>query len=423
MILDRSKAPEFRIPDDFELESPEKIILRNNSSLFFVRTPGIDAVKIEVISKSNRLSLPIKHSLVPTFTLQMLQEGTKKRSGQEIADFFDFHASGLNTILSYSHEGLGLISTKKHLFDVLPLFLELFTEASFPQDALEKRKSQRKLSIKLNNEKTASKAAQLFRKSLFGFEHPYGAEIGEQEVDEINPELLLDYYQNLLWNSVEIFVTGDLDSSELQVLILGFQNLPNQITVIKSISNPVNSGLGETESRGDAVQTSLQVGGWSIPKNHEDFIPLSVFNTILGGYFGSRLIKNIREDKGHTYGIHSSLAEIGEYNYWVISADVQKVFYREVIDQIYLEVQNLASIPLELDELEVVRNYMIGQMLSAFSSSFDLLDRYKSVHFSGLDFNYYRQKLDFLKNFTPEDILEIGKKYFSKQPFIEVAVG
>lgn len=423
MILDRSKAPEFKIPDDFELEAPEKIILSNNSPLFFVKTPGIDVVKIEVISKSNRVSLSIKHSLIPTFTLQMLQEGTSKRTGQEIAELFDFHASGLNTILSYSHEGLGLISTKKHLFEVFPLFLELFTEATFPQDALEKRKSQQKLSIKLNNEKTASKANQLFRKSLFGFEHPFGAEIGEQEVDEINAELLLDYYKNLLWNSVEFFVTGDLNPSELQTLILGFQNLPNRIPTIESISNPVSSTLGEIESRGDAVQTSIRIGGWSIPKSHEDYIPLTVFNTILGGYFGSRLIKNIREDKGHTYGIHSSLAEIGDYNYWVISADVQKVFYQEVIDQIYLEIQNLITVPLDLDELEVVRNYMIGQMLSAFSSSFDLIDRYKSVHFSGLDFNYYRQKLEFLKNFTEVDILKIGEKYFSKHPFIEVAVG
>jgi predicted Zn-dependent peptidase len=423
MILDRSKAPEFKIPDDFELEAPVKIILTNNSPLFFVKTPGIDAVKIEVISKSNRVALPIKHSLIPTFTLQMLQEGTTKRTGQEIAEFVDFHASGLNTILSYSHEGLGLISTKKHLFDVLPLFLELFTDATFPQDALEKRKSQRKLSIKLNNEKTASKAAQLFRKSLFGFEHPFGAEIGEQEVDEITTELLLDYYQNLLWNSVEIFVTGDLNPSELQTLILEFQNLPNRVNTIESISNPVSSTLGEIESRGDAVQTSIVVGGWSIPKSHTDYIPLTVFNTILGGYFGSRLIKNIREDKGHTYGIQSSLAEIGDYNYWVISADVQKVFYKEVLEQIYLEIQTLVTVPLELDELEVVRNYMIGQMLSAFSSSFDLLDRYKSVHFSDLDFNYYRQKLEFLKSFTSEDILYIGEKYFSKPPFIEVAVG
>jgi predicted Zn-dependent peptidase len=218
-------------------------------------------------------------------------------------------------------------------------------------------------------------------------------------------------------------VTGDLDHSELQRLILGFQNLPNQESKIESVANAICSTDGEIELRENAVQTSIRIGGWSIPKNHKDYIALTVFNTILGGYFGSRLIKNIREDKGHTYGIYSSLIETGEYNYWVISADVQKLFYQEVVDQIYLEIENLVTIPLELDEMEVVRNYMIGQMLSAFSSSFDLLDRYKSVHFSGLDFNFFRQKLDFLKKFTPEDILNIGAKYFSKPPFIEVAVG
>jgi predicted Zn-dependent peptidase len=423
MILDRSKAPEFQIPDDFELEAPQEFILSNNARLFFVKTPGIEAVKMEVVSKSRRGSLPLSKSLVPTFTLQMLQEGTKTKSGEEIAEFFDFHASEISPIVSYSYEGLSLISTKKHIFEILPLFYELFTDATFPRDSLEKRKSQRKLSIKLNNEKTASKANQLFKTSLFGFKHPFGAEIGEVEVDEINSELLLDYYENHLWNSLEIFVTCDLNDQELQNLQLGLQNLPNRLTPVQAEESAVNSNLGEIESRPDSVQSSIRLGGWSIPKKHPDFIALSVFNTILGGYFGSRLIKNIREDKGHTYGIQSSLAEIGNYNYWVISADVQKAFYLEVIEEIYFEIRNLVDKQLGADELEVVRNYMIGQMLSSFSSSFDLLDRFKSVHYSDLNFDYYREKLNFLKNFTAEDIQKMGEKYFSNPPFIEVIVG
>ena len=148
-----------------------------------------------------------------------------------------------------------------------------------------------------------------------------------------------------------------------------------------------------------------------------------MFNTILGGYFGSRLIKNIREDKGHTYGIFSSLAEIGDINYWVIGADVQKSQKELVIAEIYKEIQHLATELVSAEELEVVRNYLIGQMLSRFSSSFDLMDRFRSVHHSGLDFDFYRKKLAFLRTFTALDILEAGRKYFSNPPFIKVVVG
>ncbi len=143
----------------------------------------------------------------------------------------------------------------------------------------------------------------------------------------------------------------------------------------------------------------------------------------MGGYFGSRLVKNIREDKGHTYGIHSSLAEIGDYNYWVISADVQKEHFKDCVQEIYKEISKLVENPVPEDEIEVVRNYLIGKMLAGFSSSFDLLDQFKAVHFSGLDLSFFEKKLLFLKQFTSADIQRIGKTYFSKPSFIEVVVG
>lgn len=423
MTLDRSKAPDFRIPEDFELFPPSEFSLKNGAKLFFIPTKNLAAVKIDVIGKGNRASLPLDETLIPSFTLQLLQEGTTAKTSEELANFFDFHASEVSPMLTYSHEGLSLLTTKKHFTEVMPVFLTLFTDAIFPQEYLEKKQSQRKLSIRLEKEKTASKASQLFRNALFGSSHPYGLETEEMHVDIVTKAKLKSYYENLLFQDVEVFVSGDFEEKELENLreILG--DLPNRKRVKEPILPAAQTILRVIESRDNAVQSSIRIGNWSISKTDPDFFSLSVFNTILGGYFGSRLIKNIREDKGHTYGISSSLAEIGDANYWVIGADVQKSFYKEVIDEIYLEIEKLVSEPINEDELEVVRNYLIGQMLSKFSSSFDLMDRFRSVHHSGLDFNFYTQKLAFLKSFTAEDVLEIGKKYFTRRPFIEVVVG
>jgi predicted Zn-dependent peptidase len=201
----------------------------------------------------------------------------------------------------------------------------------------------------------------------------------------------------------------------------------NQLPFQEEVNSPelpiLDSQLSILEERPNALQSSIRIGTWSIPKSHPDYMALSVFNTVLGGYFGSRLIKNIREDKGHTYGIYSSLAEIGDFNYWVIGADVQKAYRQEVIEEIYKEINLLATEPISHEELEVIRNYLIGQMLSRFSSSFDLMDRFRSVHHSGLDFDFFMRKLAFLRAFTAEDILAVGKKYFSNPPFTEVIVG
>lgn len=423
MLLDRSKAPEFIIPADFELPRPQQKKLSGNRDLFFIPTPNLDAVKLEVIGKSQRLSLPLEKSLTPSFTLQMLTEGTNKLSESQLSEFFDFHASEVHPILTYSHEGMSLVTTKKHLFEVLPTFITLFDQANFPLDSLEKRKSQRKLGLKMEREKSASRASQLFRKALFGENHPYGIEITEAFVDEVGQSDLMAYYHTSLFSETEFFLCGNLDESELEKIAGLLNEIPFKVANHPSILPQVQLTPRIHEERPLAFQSSIRIGSWSIPKTHPDFQALSVFNTILGGYFGSRLIKNIREEKGHTYGINSSLAEIGDSAYWVIGADVQKAFQEEVMAEVYKEISQLANEPIPAQELEVVRNYLIGQMLGKFSSSFDLMDRFRAVHHSGLDLDFYTEKLAFLRKFTAEDILQIGKKYFSNPPFVEVVVG
>lgn len=423
MLLDRSKAPEFIIPADFELPPPQQKILSGDRDLFFIPTPNLDAVKLEVIGESQRLSLPLEKSLIPSFTLQMLTEGTNALSESQLSEFFDFHASEIHPMVTYSHEGLSLVTTKKHLFEVLPTFISLFNQANFPLDSLEKRKSQRKLGLKMEREKSAARAGQLFRKALFGENHPYGIEVTEGFVDEVEQSDLINYYHNKLFTETEFFLCGNLDDSELEQIAALLNEIPFRETKSPSILPQVQVTSKIHEERPLALQSSIRIGSWSIPKAHPDFHALSIFNTILGGYFGSRLIKNIREEKGHTYGINSSLAEIGDKAYWVIGADVQKSYKEEVITEVYKEISRLANEPISAEELEVVRNYLIGQMLGRFSSSFDLIDRFRAVHHSGLSLDFYSEKLAFLRRFTSEDILEIGKKYFSKPPFVEVVVG
>lgn len=424
MILDRSKAPGYKVPEDFELLHPLEVTLANGAKFFYIATPGLNAVKIEILGKSQRGTLPLDHTLVSSFTLQLLQEGTSKMDSGEISNLLDFHASELHPILTFGHEGIGLLSTRSHFNQILPVLTDLFTEAVFPETILAKKKSQMRLSLALEKEKTSSRAGQLFRKCLFGPLHPYGVQIEERHVDIITPSLLDFYYKNQLWQNLEIFVTGSFDGEELLLLQNQLAKLPNRTASDPILLPEANSVQNLHEARENAVQSSIRIGKLSIPNSHPDYMALSIFNTILGGYFGSRLIKNIREDKGHTYGIHSSLAEIGDLNYWDVSADVQKAYYLDVIKEIHHEIEVLCTVPIDMDELEVVRNYMIGQMLKQFSSSFDLMDRFRAAYHSHLTLDYYQKKLDFLKSFTAKDILEVGQRHFSdRSSFVEVVVG
>src|SRR5690554_3897203 len=182
MIVDRSKAPEFQIPEKISLIPPVRRILANGVPLFYINTPQIEAVKIEVVTAANRHLLMTPKALVPFFTLHMLLEGTKEMKSEELDNFFDHYASEVDVLSNFEQSGLSLLTTRKHLTQVLPLFRSLFTEAVFPEKELAKRKSQKELSISLNREQNSARANQLYRKGLFGSGHPYGFIAEEADV-------------------------------------------------------------------------------------------------------------------------------------------------------------------------------------------------------------------------------------------------
>ena len=423
MSLDRSKAPQFSLPTEFALPAPQQFQLGTGSSVFYFPTPGIEAVKLEVIGTSSRSVLPNSQALIPSFTLQMLQEGTTQSTAQQLAEFFDYHGAEVYPTLSYTQEGLSLLCIKKYLPTILPIFISLFSEALFPEENLAKRKSQRALSLKLDQEKPSSRAGQLFKKGLFGPEHPFGQEITEAHISEITPALLQAYYQDHLWKDCSLFLSGDFKTQELEQLLATMEQLPlKQGAKKQALPTPAATAF-LLEDREDAVQSSIRLGAWSIPKSHADYPALAVFNTLLGGYFGSRLVKNIREDKGHTYGIHSSLVEWDQYAYWVIAADVKKAHQEEVFAEIDKEIQILRTVLASPEEIEILRNYLIGQLFTKFSSPFDLIDQFKGVYYAGLDFSFYEKRFETLKKFTAADLLSIGNRYFSSSDRVQVRVG
>ena len=423
MSLDRSKAPQFSLPTEFALPAPQQFQLGTGSSVFYFPTPGIEAVKLEVIGTSSRSVLPNSQALIPSFTLQMLQEGTTQSTAQQLAEFFDYHGAEVYPTLSYTQEGLSLLCIKKYLPTILPTFISLFSKALFPEENLAKRKSQRALSLKLDQEKPSSRAGQLFKKGLFGPEHPFGQEITEAHISEITPALLQAYYQDHLWKDCSLFLSGDFKTQELEQLLATMEQLPlKQGAKKQALPTPAATAF-LLEDREDAVQSSIRLGAWSIPKSHVDYPALAVFNTLLGGYFGSRLVKNIREDKGHTYGIHSSLVEWDQYAYWVIAADVKKAHLEEVFAEIDKEIQILRTVLASPKEIEILRNYLIGQLFTKFSSPFDLIDQFKGVYYAGLDFSFYEKRFETLKKFTAADLLSIGNRYFSSSDRVQVRVG
>lgn len=423
MTLDRSKAPKFLIPENITLTPPIKRTLKNGVPLYFIKTPHLEAVKMELVTEANKHLLAKEKALVPFFMMHMLLEGTKTMKSEVIDDFFDHYASEVDVISSFEQSGMSLLTTKKHFASVLPVYRSLFTEAVFPEKELAKRKSQKELTISIQKTENGARANQLYRKALFGSNHPYGFVADEEDVRNVSRKDLLDFYSTYFMVNPEIFVTGNLDENELNEIAEMFGDIP-ALQIDETL--PAYEIFPEkriTEFKETSVQTTIRLGQHLISKSHSDYHALVLFNTILGGYFGSRLIKNIREDKGHTYGIHSSIGSLRLSDYWIVMADVQKGFSDQVIEEVYKEIELLQNELVGADELETVRNYMIGHFLSNFSSPFDLINRFKNIHQAGMEYSFYQDQLDYIRTFKAEDIQYIARTYFSRDKILEVVVG
>ncbi|MFC4873402.1 M16 family metallopeptidase [Negadavirga shengliensis] len=391
--------------------------------MYFIPTPQIEAVKLEIIFPIDYRKLDNGQTLVPFFSLHMALEGTGDMNSEQIDDFFDYHASEVEIHTGYEKHGLELLTTTRHFSQVLPVFRSLLTEAVFPDKELNKRKSQKKLTISLQKEQTGTRANQLIRRALFGNDHPFGYIAEEDEVDRIDRDILNRYYHENFRVTPEIFVTGNLSDADLKEVEGAFGDLPYSGEPI--YGNPYQSLPDRrlTEYKPQAVQSSIRLGKTLISKSHPDYHAVTVFNTFLGGYFGSRLIKNIREEKGYTYGIHSFLGSLKSADYLLVLADVKEGHADQVIEEVYKELSVLSQEPLPPDELEIVRNYMIGHLLAQFSSPFDLMTHFKKVHHAGMDFGFYQEQLRYIKNFTLEEMMAIGQQYFRPGTFKEVVVG
>jgi len=222
-----------------------------------------------------------------------------------------------------------------------------------------------------------------------------------------------------------IIISGKIHERTVELLNSHYGN-----TDLKSVQKENFIGRFKSENqkkihitKAGTVQTAIRIGSPTINKRHPDYTGLKVLDSILGGYFGSRLMKNIREEKGYTYGISSSLSSFDLSGYKIISTEVGQKYCQKTIDEIYKEIRILQNIQVSREEMNIVRNYMSGEMVRMFDGPFALAESFKSAWEFGLDNNYYYSLYEKIKTITPDEITELAKTYYNMDELYQVTVG
>jgi predicted Zn-dependent peptidase len=338
----------------------------------------------------------------------------------------DFYGIFFNQSAEKDCAGVVLFFLNKHIEKVLELSHEILFRPVFPEAELNSLMKKRLRWYLVNREKVQNLAMDQFFESVFGKSHPYGYQIREQDFENMTPAVLSDFHTKYYTSeNMTIIISGKLHSKTPDLLNSYFGERGSNKNITEVPAYPLKGEKSKKIhiSKPGTVQNAIRIGSATINKRHSDYPGLKILDSILGGYFGSRLMRNIREKKGLTYGISSTISSLDLSGYKVISTEVGQKNCQRAIDEIYKEIKLLQNVRVKNSELAVVQNYMSGEMLRMFDGPFALAESFKSAWEFGLDNNYYYRLAEKIKTIEADEIIELARTYYNIGDLYEITVG
>lgn len=422
--MNKIQKPAIQTSTELNVENIEKKTLSNGLPYYPINAGEQDVVKIDFIFDAGIISG--KNPAIADFTNELLSAGTKNRTAKQIAEKLDFYGAFLELDVLQQFSSITLYTLNKHFNKTFEIITDLIFNPIFPEKEIEILKAKKLQSFEISRQKTSIVSKELFAETLFGKSHPYGRNTTYKDINNINKSDIEKFYkENYNLESLKIIISGNILKEHIQQLENTFGKAKLPLTKHKKNNfnkEELNSKKIFKEIEG-TLQSSLKIGKETINRLHPDYFNLSITSIILGGYFGSRLMTNIREDKGYTYGINSSNMSLANAGIFVISASSGKDVYKKAIVEIYKELKLLRTELVLPEELDRVRNYLTGSFAKMFDGVFAKSNILKALLNYNLNLDYYQNYFKALQEITPKIIKDTANKYLQENEMIEVVVG
>lgn len=423
-VINRKEQPQLKNIESLQISNFKTEKLDNGTPVYIVDGVEEDLVRIELRFPAGRWyenSMGQSHAATA-----LMRKGTSQKTALQLAEAIEFYGAQLDTSTGTDTTSVSLYTMGKHLQQVLPVATEILNSATFPEKELVLYKERKKQRFKISAQNTDFHANRKITEVLFGSSHPYGYSMQEADIDAIDRNEIIKFY-NSHYNAgnASIFVSGNVNDTIISVLNKQFGKYKHERTPVSATDKSIRSDEKDAFyiPLKESVQSSVRIASLSIPKHHPDYPELNVVNTIFGGYFGSRLMSNIREDKGYTYGIHSYITHLKHASYFSIDTEVGNEVCEKAITEIYREMEIMCTDKVENEELDIVKNYMLGTLLRATDGPFNRINIIRNIVLSGLDFTYFDSLVHAIKTVTPERIRDLAQKYLIKGNMKQVICG
>ena len=423
-MLNRNIQPTVNPIEHIDMVKAEKRLLSNGIPVYFVNAGSQDVVKIDFIFEAGTWFQ--QANLIASLCNSMLEEGSTNFSAADIGEKFDFYGAYIQLTADQNYGYFNIISLGKHLKTILEITENLIKHSVFPQYELEVLIDKNKQKFLLENQKVKTLCQKKFTQVMFGESHPYAITNKLEDFDQISREMLLQFYQSYYHSgNCRIIAAGQIDESVLALLETHFGGGDWQRNAIETPKYEISPDTQKFHyvEKANGIQSAVRMGKFWVPKNHPDYHALSVLVTIFGGYFGSRLMTNIREEKGYTYGIGSYVLSLKHVSYLIITTEVGNEYIEPTLKEVAIEMKRLQTELVSENELETVKSYLLGEFLRDFDGPFALAGSFKAINDFGLDYSFYDDSLRVLRNITSEEIMQLAQQYLNPEDFYTVVAG
>lgn len=423
-MLNRTIQPIVNPIEHIDMVKAEIRLLSNGIPVYFVNAGTQDVVKIDFVFEAGTWFQPA--NLISSMCNSMLEEGSANFTAAEIAEKFDFYGAHIQLTVDQNQGFVNVVSLGKHLPAILEVMEDMIKRSVFPEYELGVLTAKNKQKWLLENEKVRTLCQKKFTQVIFGDAHPYAINNKLEDFDRITRDDLIRFYKSYYHSgNCHIIAAGQIDESVLQMLDDRFGGNDWQQPAVTPPSYEILSDQAKYHfvEKANGIQSAIRVGKFWVSKNHPDYHALSILITIFGGYFGSRLMTNIREEKGYTYGIGSFVLTFKNASYLVISTEVGNEYVEPALREIAFEMKRLQTEPVSENELETVKSYLLGEFLRDFDGPFALAGSFKAINDFGLDYSFYDNYLHILRNVTSDELMSLAQRYLNPDDCYTVVAG
>jgi predicted Zn-dependent peptidase len=420
MFKDRSKAPQISELLNIEILQPLVHTTPAGLPIHVIGNVANDVFHVQIELEGGKVHQ--KKPLESAFAGELLLSGTSEYNQSQIQEYLDI-------LGAFVQIEVGLMNTIIHVYGLIEHFEKIFdflhhvlAHANYPQREFELHVKAAKQQHLVNMEKNNFFARRVFLKALFP-NHTIGIVPQLEDFDEINRYDVLNFFSEYYSKNVrQIHVVGNIRDKHLLFLEKLFDFRYTSRTPSDEVPCPVapeNIFIDKPNS----LQSSILIGRILFTPKHPDFFEFDILETILGGYFGSRLMQNLREDKGYTYGVGCGLSFYEHTGYFSISTEVGKEHKFAAMDAIKHEILRLQNELIPDDELALARSYLQGQVLKSTDGAFAQMNQFLFSKRFNLPINYANQFLETLANIRPERLRALAQCYLDWDQMTKVIVG